>query len=238
MTLPDQLITKPKGVLFDFGGTLVAESLDIRAGNRWLLAQASPPQPHVGLDAVVARAEEIGRHVLARRRETQVEIPWAASSRLIYDHFGVQFDEPVADLELGFRRAAIRTEPLPGVRETLDKLADAGIPMAVVSNNSFSERTLRAELERHGLARHFKFVLSSADVSIRKPNPMIFEIAAVRLGVSAQDIWFVGNSNDEDVAGANAAGMTSVLLGERDNHEIVCQPAISIPVWHDWPRWD
>lgn len=234
--MPNRVIRKPKGVLFDFGGTLVAEWIDIRAGNEWLLARASHLPASVSLDAVVARAHEINRQVMTRRRETEVEIPWTAASRLIYDALGIQFEESIADLELGFWRAAIKTEPMTGVREALHALGLAGIPMAVVSNNTFGERTLRAELEQHALAHHFQFILSSADVSIRKPNPLIFQIAATRLMVAAPDIWFVGNSSDADVAGANSAGMISVLLGEDPNDTGTPEPAIRISGWHEWPR--
>jgi FMN phosphatase YigB (HAD superfamily) len=50
----------------------------------------------------------------------------------------------------------------------------------------------------------------SADYAVRKPNPLLFETAAARLGVPPRDIWFVGDRLDTDVAGATAVGMTTV----------------------------
>jgi putative hydrolase of the HAD superfamily len=111
--------------------------------------------------------------------------------------------------------------------------------MAVVSNTSFTERTLRAELEKHGLADYFEFILTSSEYSVRKPNPLLFEMAAARLGVLASSIWFVGDRIDADVVGANAAGMTSVLLGMPTlSAHTKDQPAISLPDWRAWPQWD
>jgi putative hydrolase of the HAD superfamily len=230
---------KPDAVLCDFGGTLVEEAgYDLHAGNKWVLSRASVLPAHVSLDAVVARAQEITRLVMARREETQVETPWPAAARLIYDHFGVQFEDAFADLELGFWLTSVRTRALPGVRETLDRLASDGIRMAVVSNTSFTERTLRAELDKHGLADYFEFILTSAEYSVRKPNPLLFEMAATRLGVAASSIWFVGDRPDADVAGANGAGMTSVLLGTpAAGAPITHTPAISLADWHAWPDW-
>jgi putative hydrolase of the HAD superfamily len=234
------MLSKPDAVLFDFGGTLVEESgYDLHAGNTWVLSRASVLPSHVTLDAVVARAQYIAQRVLARRDDTQVETPWSAVARLIYDHFGVQFDDPISDLELGFWRAAVQTRPLlPGVRDTLERLASDGIRMAVISNTMFTAGTLRAELDSHGLAKYFEFILSSAELSIRKPNPLLFELAATRLGVAPSSIWFVGDRLDADVVGANAAGMTSVMLGTRvPSVPINDKPAISIADWRAWPHW-
>jgi len=230
-------LVKPGAILADFGGTLIEEAgYDLHAGNEWLLSRASVVPADVSLEAVVARAQQIGRQVMSRREETQVETPWSAVARLIYDHFGVVFDDAVGDLELGFWRASVHTRPLPGVREALDRFASGGIRMAVVSNTQFSGHTLRAELEKHGLAHHFEFILTSAEYSVRKPNPLLFEMAATRLGVPASSIWFVGDRLDADVVGANAAGMTSVLLGIPPPSDVRDRPAINIPDWRVWPR--
>jgi len=229
---------KPDAVLFDFGGTLVEEAgYDLHAGNRWVLSRASVLPAHVSLDAVVARAQQIAQQVMTRRDETQVETPWPAVARLIYDHFGVEFQDDIRDLELGFWQASVHTRALPGVRETLDRLASDGIRMAVVSNTSFTERTLRAELDKHGLGGYFEFIVTSAEYSIRKPNPLLFEIAATRLGLPPSGVWFVGDRLDADVVGANAVGMTSVMLGTRvPLTHVKDQPAISIADWSAWPH--
>jgi HAD superfamily hydrolase (TIGR01662 family) len=236
MTAPDR-IAKPKGILFDLGGTLIEEwTVDVRAGNAWLLSRASLVPAGVTLDGVLERAERLGQQIMTRRDETQIEVPWSAVFRLIYGHFGVEFTDSLADLELGFWRAAVRRQLLPGVREALDKFVAAGLPLAIVSNITFSERTLRAELEDQGLAHHFKFILSSADLSIRKPDRLIFELAAARLGIPCADIYFVGDRLRTDVAGANTAGMTSVLLTAPTNGDSPHRPALRISGWHEWPH--
>jgi putative hydrolase of the HAD superfamily len=230
--------TRPEAVLFDFGGTLLEETgFDLRAGNEWLLSRASRRPIDLTLDAVVERARHIGRQVIARREEVHLEIPWPAISRLIFDYLGVQFSEPLSDLELGFWRAAVRTRPLAGVSETLDRLALAQVRMAIVSNTSFTGPTLRAELGRQGLAHHFEFVMTSAEYSVRKPNPLLFEVAASRLGLPAASIWYVGDRPEADVVGANSAGMISVLLGDRQIGSAVMQaPALTLPTWDAWPH--
>src|SRR5687767_8294123 len=60
--------SRPHAVLCDFGGTLLEEAAyDLEAGNGWLLSRATVLPSHVSLDAVVARARQIGQQVMARR---------------------------------------------------------------------------------------------------------------------------------------------------------------------------
>ena len=226
---------RPKAFLFDYGGTLVEEvGIDVRAGNEWLLGRASQRPPGVGLDDVLARAKRISSEVVARRDAVQIETPWPALSRLIHGHFGIQFQDSIEDLELGFWQASVRTGPMPGVIDALARLAAADVPMAVVSNTSFSSRTLRFELDRHGLAHRMSFIMASSEYSVRKPNVLLFEMAATRLGLSPSEIWFVGDRLDTDVAGANAAGMTSVWLNAGANEMTAdSRPSRIISSWGD-----
>src|SRR5262245_33276138 len=113
----------PKALLFDFGGTLVEERPgDTRAGNEWLLARASRRPSHVTVDAVLERAARIAREVVSRRDDRQIETAWPVLSRLIFGHFGIEFDDPIAELERGFWRASVQTVPMPGAREALEHL--------------------------------------------------------------------------------------------------------------------
>ena len=85
-----------------------------------------------------------------------------------------------------------------------------GIPMGVVSKCSFGSEAILYELEKHGLAEHLEFVMVSAEYAVRKPNVLLFTTAAARLGLAPEEIWFVGDRLDTDIAGARAANMKAV----------------------------
>jgi HAD superfamily hydrolase (TIGR01662 family) len=211
----------PRGLLVDYGGTLVEElSVDPRAGNAWLLAHASYRPPHVTLEQVMERAALVAREAVARRDHVQLETAWPTLMRLIHDFFGIRFDRTVEELEIGFWDASMRTVPLPGAREALAQLHAKGVPIGVVSNTSFSERAIQHELAKHGLTEHLAFVMVSSAYAVRKPNVLLYDTAAARLGVAPADIWFVGDRLDTDVAGANAAGMAAVWLRPRQTREL------------------
>ncbi|MFO0549665.1 MAG: HAD family hydrolase [Polyangiaceae bacterium] len=223
---------KPRGLLFDFGGTLVEElGKDVRAAQEWLLSQAAHVPENVTLDDVLARATRITREVAGRRDELGVETPWPTLTRLIHDYFGVRFSRPMAELELGFWQAAVRTRPMPGVAQALDSLHALGLPMAVVSNTCFGPATIQYELEKQGLFPRLQFVVASANYSVRKPSPLLFEIAAIRLGVAARDIAFVGDRLDTDVLGARRAGMKSVWLDPEGRPANGADPDWTVASW-------
>jgi putative hydrolase of the HAD superfamily len=200
-------------VLLDYGGTLVEEvEYDAIAGNRALLALASRCPDGLALETVVERASRVSADVAARRDAFGIETPWPSMTRLIHDHFGTEFSRPMPELELAFWDASVTTRGMPGARRTLEALHAAGVPVAVLSNSSFGAPVIRHEIAKHGLAEHLAFVMVSADYVVRKPNPLLFEVAGRRLGVAPGDIWFVGDRLDTDVAGARAAGMRTVWL--------------------------
>jgi len=202
---------RPRGLLFDYGGTLVEEcGFDPRAGIEVLLGAADPP-PTADLDTILARVDRVGCEVADRRAVVHIETPWASLTRLIYDGFGMRFSKPLADLELAFWNASVRTRPMPGLHDALREFRQQRVPMGVVSNSSFGQHVIRHELAKHGLIDGFSVVVVSAEYAVRKPNPLLFEAAAGLLGVSPVDVWFIGDRIDIDVVGARAAGMTAFL---------------------------
>src|SRR5215467_13994187 len=198
----------PKGLLLDYGGTLVEEvRSDARAGNEALLARAFYKPAHITIEQVMARANRVSVEVAARRDEFRLETPWPTLTRLIHDYLGIRYAEPMAELEMAFWKASVTTTPMPGAREALEQFHRSGLRMGVVSNCSFSQDVLRYELAKHGLADRLEFIVVSAEYSVRKPNVFLFETAAAKLGFACNDVWFVGDRLDTDVAGAKAAGM-------------------------------
>ena len=124
--------------------------------------------------------------------------------------------------------------PAPGIEAVLRKLRNDNISMAAVSNAPFSGRVLTAELEKHGLGHFFRFVLSSADLGFRKPHSAIFETALLRLGVSSERSWFVGDTCKEDILGASRAGLRAILLSSDDFEQPLDPPFLRVRDWSEF----
>jgi beta-phosphoglucomutase family hydrolase len=101
-------------------------------------------------------------------------------------------DEPAEIARLSKRKEALFRELmqregvvlLPGVRELLKGLGDAGIPCAVGSSTHAAN--LDAAFEQLGIRRHFQAVITGEDVSQGKPDPEVFLLAAKRIGVAPE----------------------------------------------------
>ena len=109
---------------------------------------------------------------------------------------------------------AISFYAFPDAQPAIERLAEAGLKLAVVANWDVS---LHDVLERVGLAGAFEAVVTAAAVGAAKPDPRPFEVALSRLGVEAAQCLHVGDDPSTDVAGAEAAGM-SALLVDRSGH--------------------
>ncbi|HEX4281355.1 MAG TPA: HAD-IA family hydrolase [Solirubrobacteraceae bacterium] len=101
----------------------------------------------------------------------------------------------------------------PGVVPALERLRARGLMLVVVSN---ANGTLRAHMNRLGLAERFNHVLDSADEGVEKPDPRFFEIALQRSGARKEATIHVGDLYYVDVIGARNAGLRGVLLDEAD----------------------
>ncbi len=95
------------------------------------------------------------------------------------------------------------------VLPALDELASRGFRLAAVSN--WDER-LRPLLKALNLEGYFEAVLVSCELYFAKPSDVVFEHALRKLGVTPGEALHIGDSQDEDVAGAKAAGMRALLI--------------------------
>jgi putative hydrolase of the HAD superfamily len=84
-----------------------------------------------------------------------------------------------------------------------------GQRLLVVSNWDVS---LHDVLRKLGVEPQLDAILTSAEVGARKPAPVMFERALELVGASAAEAIHVGDSLEEDVAGARAAGVAPVLV--------------------------
>lgn len=99
-------------------------------------------------------------------------------------------------------------EPLEGMRETLDALAD--YPMAIVTNGP--PGTQSQKLAALDLRDEFDCVIHAGYDTLSKPDPAPFMDALSRLDADPDRAVHVGNSLDADVRGADAAGMRAAWL--------------------------
>lgn len=143
---------------------------------------------------------------------------------LILNDLGV----PVADMSAGkFEGFYAESEqlfreykPVPILEKLPFKLEDLkreGITMNILSNTGFIRgRNLRELLEGYGLGSYFAFQVYSDEVSLSKPNPLIFDKVYEEISKTAtlakDQVLHVGDNPEADVKGAAAYGFGTYLV--------------------------
>jgi putative hydrolase of the HAD superfamily len=104
---------------------------------------------------------------------------------------------------------SVRFRAFPEVPSALAALRAHGARLVVVSN---WDASLHDVLATPGLAPALDGVIASAELGLAKPDPAPFRAGLERAGVAPEHAVHVGDSLEEDVAGARAAGIEPVLL--------------------------
>src|SRR3954452_11814418 len=111
--------------------------------------------------------------------------------------------------------AAIRFSAYPDSVPALSGLRDRGLRLVVVSN---WDSSLPRVLDGCGLGELLDGTVTSAETGSRKPDPGIFERALELAGCEPGEALHVGDTAEEDVTGARAAGIRSLLIDRDGGH--------------------
>src|SRR4029453_5195829 len=184
--------SQPRGVLWDLDGTLV-DSGDFHFQS-W--------------QTVMAR----GGGSLSR--ETFLKNFGQKNDQILRDWLGSaatpeKIRQVGDDKEAEYRRLARvhGLTPLPGARDWVARLHDAGWRQAIAS--SAPRQNIEVMLELIHLAGAFDVVVSAEDVTLGKPDPQVFLTAAARLAVPPARAIVVEDA-PAGIEAARHAGMKSI----------------------------
>jgi len=125
--------------------------------------------------------------------------------RRVSEHEARRLARRKRDLYTDLSRSGV--VPVPGVRDFVMALSRLGIRRAV--GTSASRFDLDRLLVTVGLRRHFDVIVTADDVTLGKPDPEVYELAAARLDVPA-DACIVFEDSLVGVEAARRAGMRAV----------------------------
>ncbi len=127
------------------------------------------------------------------------------------DHLGIPYSpaaEDMADRFTALRDEAIR--PFPGALDTLRRLGDDGIRLALLSNGD--GQTQRGKIERFALEGYFDHIQIEGEFGVGKPDERAFRNALAALGVEPADAWMVGDNLGADILGAQRVGVYAIWV--------------------------
>ena len=205
-----------RAVFFDFGGTLFSYAEMRPYFDRMLQELAR----HHAITTPIEEIRRIYRRTVARKMAEFLPRPFYLHRDLFSEAqvdllttLGAEPDqgnEPSlyeTQSEVGY--AAV--QPRQGVGETLTALRRRGLHLGIVSN--IDDDQFHPLWERIGLGPYFDAVTTSEEARSCKPHPGIYRHALGKAGdLAPEEVVFVGDTLDFDVVGANALGMTTVLI--------------------------
>lgn len=202
--------------LFDAGGVLVLPDPTV----------LGPLLAYYGGESAPAVHERA--HYLGMKAKSDVDAPETE-----WDEYNLAYVRAVgvAEEHLGeaamvlnrTRSAWLWREPIDESRAALARLADAGIPIGIVSNAAGQiARVLARSICQVGPGPHVpvRCVVDSQLVGVAKPDPTIFDHALPFFdGIERERIAYVGDSVTMDVGAASGAGLHPLLIDPYDLYD-------------------
>ncbi len=212
------------------GGTLLDTGFDRDALIRhWF--ELARGNPDVTTKMIEECADVLIEHTQAIRREHFLEFSRGQFDRNLNTRLSTYFELNDEEIDREFVESSYRAVPRPGILSALEGLKRMNIDMAVVSNSVLGGKALTLVLERNGLMRYFRFMMTSADYGFRKPHPEIFKTALAKAKINADDSWFIGDRLDWDVKGAQNCGMKGVWYNAAGRDDRDAFPDAEIDHW-------
>lgn len=223
-------VSKIKGVIFDYGGTLDT------GGDHWSeVIWSAWQQAGVVADKTVFREvyvyaeRELARtlHILPHHNfhdllKIKMEIELQKLTEM--GHFSPDEIEAksseIADICYASARKSVEA-----AKPVLEALSSRW-PMVLVSNFYGNVETV---LKDFGIDGYFKKVIESAVVGVRKPDPKIFLLGVEALGLKPEEVVVFGDSYSKDIVPAEKTGCQAFWLkgkGWTDEEDSTFHPNI------------
>lgn len=188
------MLNKPKAILFDWDNTLA---------DTWPTIHYALEKTFIDMGEKPWTMEEVKVRVHRSLRDSFPPIfgdRWKEAGDKYLEHF------KAVHLE--------RLTALDGAEETLKKLTETDIYIAVVSNKTGCN--LRAEAEHIGWDKYFSKIIGAKDADEDKPSIKPVLLALENSGINmGKDVWFVGDSIT-DMECAYNANCVPIFYGGQD----------------------
>lgn len=218
-----------KAILFDFDYTLGNSTGPITFGYRTGLSAMGWPAP----------SEEQVRPTIGHTLQDGYTMLTGDTDPARRDEFFHRFQEAVGELAIqqGSTLMITETKLFPGAKELLTRLKDAGVLTAIVSTKLGA--TIRAIFAHNGISPLMDLIIGGEDVTRAKPDPEGLLRALDRLGLTAEQVLFCGDTTiDARTAQAGGADFCAVLNGTTPASAFAAFPHVhiapSLDELHGW----
>ena len=135
--------------------------------------------------------------------------------RRAFELYGVNANEELSyEAAMTYREYYVSANRLvPGADKLLRKLKK-DYKIGIVTNNMIDEQVRK--LKANNIEHLVDVMVTSEELKITKPNPLIFEEVLKRLGSTPDETLMIGDSWDSDIVGASNLGMKCIWVNVYD----------------------
>jgi HAD superfamily hydrolase (TIGR01549 family) len=208
-------VVNAKAVITDYIGTLVnARYYNIDASRKTLHEALTDAGFETELDEFLQAYTQAHEKYRVVRYEQLREVTNAVWVCETLNSLGcsIKTEDPriKAALKVFFQKYLESLEPRPYAKKLIKRIKEC-CKLGLISNFTYAP-VIYESLRKLGVNRYFDTVLVSHENGWRKPHTQIFQDALEKLQVTAEEAVFIGDSPNEDIEGAIAAGIKTVFV--------------------------
>jgi len=206
----------PRAILLDLDDTIVADTINADRCWRTVCRRFAVEVPGLTPDRLLAEIERVRDWYWGdpdRHRRGRLDLEQARRELVCMALQALRADQAdlarrIAQDFSALRDGALR--PFPGAIDTLRRLRNRGVRLALVTNGSSAAQ--RVKIDRFALAPLFDCILIEGEFGAGKPDERIYLHACEQLSVAPAEAWMVGDRLDWDVAAPQRLGIVAIWV--------------------------
>lgn len=207
---------KPIAILFDIDDTLYDQVVPFGKAVQKMFPQLTGV-PYETLFKRRAYHSEVSFR-MANNNQMTMEEMYRYRVQKTFEEFGLEVsDEDAMAFQEAYEQSQKQLELSPVMEQMLDYCYARGVILGIISNGPAEHQMEKARTMQMSRWIPEEWTIVSGAVGILKPDARIFRLAQERMGLDPEtmDIWFVGDSFANDIAGAAGAGWKTIWLNRR-----------------------
>lgn len=208
-----------KAVFFDLDGTLCDSDIAWDIAQRETFQLLRKHYPGVSEEALIEAWRTVHQELFQQLNAGKCSMAEVRDSRFqcLFRELDLPTNSVMEEINDFFCSRYLTSLRLYDDGTVLEKLH--AYHVGIITNGAHDEHTdSQLSKVRHlGLSERIQSLTISGEIGIRKPKVGIFQVACERAGVSPKEAMLVGDTIENDIVGANRAGMTSVFINRKSD---------------------
>ncbi|MDE0013299.1 MAG: HAD family hydrolase [Candidatus Poribacteria bacterium] len=206
-----------KAVLFDLDGTLCDSDTAWSIAQRETFQLLCKQKPSISEEAITKAWTTVHQRLFQQLGAGKLSMAEVRDARFqcLFEELGLPAGKVMEELSDFFCSRYLTSLRLYDDVTILEKLT--GYHVGIITNGAHDEHTdsQLSKVKHLGLSERIQSLTISGEIGVRKPKVEIFKVACERADVLPKEAVYVGDSVQNDIVGANRAGMTSVLIDRK-----------------------